>query len=529
MFKPSDNYLIAAGKQSRTPKNKIVVDGVEYLGDVLKTSPKISGCMTALGDFPIKECSFEIYNFDNLNLINKEVTVFKGLTLEDGTVEYIQQGIFKATQDNITTSSTKKTIFFKGKDKATVFDNYYGGENLIEYPTTWGAFIQEICDRRGVTLETPEFPLYDQVLEKRPNFDINSITERTIISQAAQLSGSVVQISRLGGLRIEKPVETGKTIKRLHYKSLNKENKYGPVNVVALGIEEGTDDIVYKNEESITINGETIKKINNNCFVSLNREAYIDLIGAQWDGIEFYPFNLENMIDDYCFDLGDVVMIVDKNNQEFKTIILAYETTSRIFCKLCTNTQENSQLNYKLAGSSKGQMEQIKMSVNHLKNEFDVTATLVNGQSDRISQINLSLNQIQETVSQTNTELANVTNEVTNTVTATEQKIEVIEKQIADGVENLKNSLVTIDINGINVATNVEEFKALLNNKYVLISDSGEEIAFFGYDEILQKTIARIKELETERMTAAYHRCEPFKDDVTSEKRSGWFYIGGIS
>lgn len=527
MFKPSDNYLIAAGKQSRTPKNKIVVDGVEYLGDVIKTSPKMSGCMTTLGDFPIKECTFEIYNFENLDLVNKEVTVFRGLILEDGTVEYVQQGIFVATPDNITTSSTKKTISFKGKDKATVFDNYYGGENLIKYPSTWGAFIQEICERRGITLETPEFPLHDQVLEERPNFDINSTTERTIISQVAQLSGSVVQISRLGGLRIEKTVETGKTIKRLHYKSLNKENKYGPVNVVALGIEEGTDDIIYKNEESITTNGETVKKINNNCFVSLNRETYIDLIGAQWDGIEFYPFNLENVIDDYCFDLGDVVTIVDKNNQEFKTIILAYETTSRIFCKLYTNTQENSQLNYKLAGSSKEQIDQIKMSVNHLKNEFDVTAQLVDGQNEQISQINLSLGKIQETVSQTNEEMDNLTTTVQNTLTSTEQRVEIIEKQVSDGVETLKNNLVTIDINGINVSTDVEKFKALLSNKAVLISNSGSEIAFFGYDEDLQKTIARIKELETETITVAYHRQEKYEPN--GEKRTGWFYIGGNS
>ena len=50
-------------KNAFSPKCKIVVDNVEYLGNLIKTAPKYShSSSNPFGTFPAKTCSFEIYN-----------------------------------------------------------------------------------------------------------------------------------------------------------------------------------------------------------------------------------------------------------------------------------------------------------------------------------------------------------------------------------------------------------------------------------------------------------------------------------
>ena len=87
------NYI--SNNLSVSAKNKIIVDGVEYLGNVLKTYPKISHSTSKIcGSFPAKTVSFEIYDLNNsLDFENKEIEVYKGLML-NGTPYYVKQGVF---------------------------------------------------------------------------------------------------------------------------------------------------------------------------------------------------------------------------------------------------------------------------------------------------------------------------------------------------------------------------------------------------------------------------------------------------
>ena len=72
----------------------------------------------------------------------------------------------------------------------------YGGENNISYPTTISNFINEIVTRRGMVLETPNFPFSEYILVTRPNFDINTTSERSLIAAAAELGGCIAQTTR---------------------------------------------------------------------------------------------------------------------------------------------------------------------------------------------------------------------------------------------------------------------------------------------------------------------------------------------
>ena len=90
---------------SLSPKCKIKIGNVEYLGNVIKTFPKIKHSNTKIiGGFPAKTCSFEIYDLENsLTLENKEIEVYKGIVIGD-TTEWIKQGVFIPKPQNIKTN-----------------------------------------------------------------------------------------------------------------------------------------------------------------------------------------------------------------------------------------------------------------------------------------------------------------------------------------------------------------------------------------------------------------------------------------
>ncbi len=407
MYIPSDAYLKASKKYSRTPKTKIVIDGIEYTGmDVIKSHPSISHeASKMIGEFPTKQCKITIFNRENnIDVVNKEISVYRGLVLEDNSIEYIPQGIFIPPPDSIKSNSTAKTIEITMKDKSVVFDNPYGGLDNIVYPTTLGFFINEIIERRGLILETPEFPFYDLVLETRPNFDLNSTTERQLIASAGALGGCNTQMSRLGGVRIERNVKTDIQILRKSYKSLSsKEKMFGPINSVVLGNTGMNNDVVKKDEESILANGLFDWKLYDNPFVDLNKAEMIDSIASQILGMYIVPFEITDAVDSYLYDIGDQIEVQDKQGNIFSTTILKIASSARIYTKLAAAVQQNSQTNYNLAGSSKKSLESIKLDVDHVKNELTAQATKITEQSEKYTSLELDVNGIKETVSSTET------------------------------------------------------------------------------------------------------------------------------
>lgn len=177
--------------------------------------------------------------------------------------------------------------------------------------------------------------------------------------------------------------------------------------------------------------------------------------------------------------------------------------------------------------------EEIQKTIDGMVENVSSVVNEQTTQTARLSQMEISSGIISEQVSSLQTiydenknKISQIENTVQQNITDTFAQFKIINNVLDNGVEKLKNNLVTIDVNGISVSYNDENFKALMTNKNFAVTDGINEIAFFGYDENLQKTIARIKELETERVTAGYHRCEGFTDGL--EKRTGWFYVGGV-
>lgn len=533
MYAISNDYKnLVENSLSLSPKSKIVVDNVEYSGTFLKTYPKISHKTSLMiGGFPTKTCSFEIYNINNnLDFEGKEITVYRGLDI-NGTTEWIPQGIFIATSDKITTNISTKTISFNNiQDKSQLFDKAYFSNLSWENNSTHTGLeiVQEICNNLGVALEITTFNWYNYNF-KQPNFKSNT-TYREVISRLAEIGGCIACISRTGGLIIKSQNIAENSISRKRYGKLTKEKKFGNINVIVLGKNGIDDDIVYPNPQPTNI---IEWKINDNPFVDLYREEMIEKVANYIIGQSIIPFELIDFVDGFYLDLNDVIQVSDKNNNIFDAVILNYESTSRIKSSIGAETQNKSISNYNLAGSNKTTINDLRLEADYNKNQIQAVVNEQSNQSAQLSQLQITDNMITQQVSsmqtivdETNANIMQIENQVQQTITDSNAQFEVINSTLENGVEKLKNNLVTIDINGINVQFNDENFKTLMTNKNFVVKDGTKEIAFFGYDDSLQKTIARIKELETERITAGYHRCEPFTDGL--EDRTGWFYVGGV-
>lgn len=386
------NYI--ASSRVRVPKSKIVVGNATYTGQqYLKTYPKISHSNSKMiGGFPAKSCEFEIYNLDgSIDLNGKEVSVYRGLEI-NGSVTWIPLGLFTAKDEDITNNKTARSISFKGTDRAVLFDCAYGGS--LTYPTTLGAFVKEICQRHGVALETATFPMSTFKLTEAPNMDA-SVTDRELISRAAELGGCIAQISRTGGLRISKPVSTGIQIGKARYKAVSKEPKFGVINSLVFGHDGYDDDITYPSTAPENL---CQWRIDDNPFIDKTRESSIKTVAAQIFGMSIVPFQITDCIDDYILDLNDSISVQNKDGTYFTATVLQIETTARIKSKVSAEAQIVKKTDYKMAGSVMQTLKKVQLQVDHQNLSIQTLVRDMNGLSGEMSTLKQTASSIQSKV-----------------------------------------------------------------------------------------------------------------------------------
>lgn len=434
----SNNY-------TRTPKSKIVVfdelgseeDGTTYYGTTdLVTFPKTEHTTTQLiGGFPAKTCEFEIYNRSGtVNLNGKEVAVYRGLDI-NGTIIWVSMGIFKAEDADIKTNINKRSISFKGTDRTRLFERKYtnpvavdssGNDILTSKTLKWLA--EQICARNGVTLKG-SLPLASLTIHERPNAD-ETTTDRQMLGYIAEINGCIAMIDRDGELIFKKPasVAVAAAISKTKYKALSYEKTYGPVNTVYLG-REGYED-TYHYPESLPSGTEEIKwVIKDNPIVDLDRTWWLNAnrVPSQLIGASMIPFEVTELIDDYIYDLGDIVTITDKNGNDVDITILSIVNTSRIKSTLKAETPTGHEAEKALSGSLKESVNYVKFMVDHVNNEIISLAANTSGQYSELRQNYNSLNsavfdpvtgqsRITQVANSISLEVSNAVNALTNNI-----------------------------------------------------------------------------------------------------------------
>lgn len=382
MYTISDKYKTYINSSlSRTPKSKVVIDGVEYLDNVLMSTPLIShNNDTFIGGFPSKTCSFEIMDeTGTLILNNKWITVYRGLVI-DSTTEWIPMGIFKAINDeDITTNKSKKTISFKGYDRRQMLDTLYTSSLDWNVAHTGLEIVSEVCSNCGIELESEIFNFANYSFTQQPNFPSDT-TNTEVISRIAELGGEIALITRDGKVHIKSPTETDVTITKGKRTTLTKETQFGAITRVVLGNEGYDNDIIYGDEGLEW-------RIENNPFVDLIRETIITDIAPFIIGRSIIPFEINEVIDDFYLDLNDTITISNNDGTTFTSTILGYDTTSRIKSTIKAPAQNVTLSNYEIAGGIKTSINAVKLEVDHVNNQIKGLVTTTDELTKKTSEV----------------------------------------------------------------------------------------------------------------------------------------------
>lgn len=458
MYNPGGDYLTYI-KDSiiRKPRSKIVVDGKTYTGlEHLVSFPKITHeTEKMIGGFPAKTCEFEIYNLDGkLSLNGKEVQVYRGLDISDTKTVWIPMGLFYADGEDVTNNSTKRTIQFKGTDRTRLFDSSFANvysKGIIPADTVISTVAEKICAKHGLSINTAT---KSKIISYRFTEAVGTpedTTDRQVIAWIAELSGCIPIISRDGqSLMFTRPTyketvtEAGKTYPsgsyadKRKYKTLSAEPLYGPINAISFGHADYDDAYVYQDDTDVETNGLHEWKINDNALAENDKSALAPKVFAIIKGMQIYPFELTDFIDDYLFDINDGIQIKKKDGAFVTTYVLGMNTTSRIRSVFKAGTQDSSSADRNLAGSVKLDMKKVKLSVDHINNQ--ITA-LVKETDEKYSKLT-------QTVDGFETEIANTKNGLEAKIKATAEKAELTyaKKETVDGqIEGITNQIGTIN------------------------------------------------------------------------------------
>ena len=145
-----------------------------------------------------------------------------------------------------------------------------------------------------------------------------------------------------------------------------------------------------------------------------------------------------------------------------------------------------------------GTVTEIKENVDELSNTMTNTTELVNEQGEKIGTLGIKTSETSQTVDNITNTVQGISTNLNNNYTTTEElqqqleeqkntitnemttkyqqdmssfSFDIIKKINEEGISKLKNTMVTIDENGINTAKNDEDVVSLLDNKGVYVSD----------------------------------------------------------
>lgn len=145
-----------------------------------------------------------------------------------------------------------------------------------------------------------------------------------------------------------------------------------------------------------------------------------------------------------------------------------------------------------------GTVTEIKENVDELSNTMTNTTELVNEQGEKIGTLEIKTSETSQTVDNFTNTVQGISTNLNNNYTTTEElrqqleeqkntitnemttkyqqdmssfSFDIIKKLNEEGISKLKNTMVTIDENGINTAKNDEDVVSLLDNKGVYVSD----------------------------------------------------------
>lgn len=433
--------------------------------------------------------------------------------------EYLNLGnyIVYKTEKQEDTKSYKITCYDKMLYAMTPYENMG-----ITYPITIRDYLNSICTYLGISFASASdtFANYDKVIQNELYLDAEGndlgYTFRDVLDELSQVTASTICINDVDELEVRYITDTGDTIDAEYLKDTNVNfgEKYGKVNSIVLSRSAESDNIYLRDEESVAENGLCEIKIVDNQIMNFNdRFTYLEDILEKLDGLE-YNLNDFSSTGIVYYELCDRYSI-QIGNETYSCVLFNDEVniSQGLEELIHTDMPEESETDYTKSDKMDRKINQAYVIVDKQNQKIDSFVEQVQTTQElnenRIIQISESIQSVQETI------------------TSTEETISIIQQELINGQGNLQNTLVTININGIDVSTNTSAISTLISNEKFVIKSGDKILAYFGYDEELGATKSEIDNITIkEYLVTGYHRIQKWTSP-DDEERTGFFWIGG--
>ena len=224
--------------------------------------------------------------------------------------------------------------------------------------------------------------------------------------------------------------------------------------------------------------------------------------------------------------LGDKNKCKNKEGKLVDSIILRYETN---YDEIIFEAPSiiNASVEYELPETVEQKINRVSYKADQQNATIESLVSTTENIKDNIENLGDNINNLDKELTDTTNQLLTLSTTVTQNNQQVTTEIRQILNNLDEGVQTVKNKLVTIDINGLHVATNISAVETLINNDGFKILSNNQTLAFIGYDENLGKTVARMDNLTvTSYLVSGYHRQEKF--NIDGEERTGWFFVGEV-
>lgn len=332
-----------------------------------------------------------------IQLLNETVNIYVGVkaqseyTTENG-FEYINYGTFIITEVEI--SEDKGYTTCKGYDLMILANQDYE-EVGLEYPCTVYAFTNAVCNKCGISLGSDSWPNSTVELASDRYVGIQGTQYRDVINDVAAASGTIAMIKN-DQLFFDFPGETNEILTYEELKTLKFLPKHGPINSVVLARAPQEDNIVVKDDASITLNGLTEYRVENIQLIDDQREAFAQAIANQVFGFEYYPFEVKTIGLAYL-EIGDIITF-ESENGNYSTYISSFSLSldGGISEALKSSKIEQANTDYSRAGGLNKKLNKAELIVNKQLGEI---SGVISSYDERVGDLETNLSLTSEALS----------------------------------------------------------------------------------------------------------------------------------
>ena len=508
--------------------NDYEINGTDYLTEI-STEETIFTNGTILGS-----CNSKLLKASSLNdleITDDHLEALVGIKY-DSSSEYLSLGKFTITE-KVYDKTNRKTEIKALDEFSKLNDKYICGISDWEGITLYD-ILEDLCTTLGWTLGTEIF--INQDLPVNSNQFQNDYTNKEILSDILECSCSfgVIENSTLYLRWFDD--EVSEVLDKSQYSTLEIYGEYKKVNslVIRYSQVEG-ENVTREDSEDISENGlsQIVIADNNFLYTEELKQLAIDNIWNRIKGFGYIACKIVSHFGKPYLKLGNKIKVQNADGSYFDTFILSH--------------------NFKYDGTFYDEIDNPLLSLNEtkLKNtrtnirdrirNAEITSDKANAevriltQSVNTIEINEN-NNYQELLSKfedyvPSSELIEIENKVEQIQTDTYTKTEINTKLTDGSVTKVLRTSGMFDENGLTIEKTNAKTKGNFNEKGMKIMDStgsgDTELLFAGYDEGLNETIVRTKNIKVTKYLGIgkYSRIEDYKDE-NGNNGTGIFFMG---